>query len=105
MPYSLYVIELSRGVLDVARFRKRNPDWREDKPCVYVGQTALTPEERFEQHQAGYKCNSLTHRYGVRLRPKLVVNRGPFETRAEALEAETALAGRLRMRGYAVWSN
>ncbi len=103
MPYSLYVIELSRDVLDVARFRKRNPDRRDDKPCVYVGQTAHTPEERFEQHKAGLKCNKLARDYGIRLRPKLVANRGPYETRDEALAAEEALANRLSERGYGVW--
>ena len=75
-------------MLDEARFAKRNPEHREDKPCIYVGQTALTPEERFAQHKAGYKCNRYAHDYGVRLRPRLVANSGPFETRSEAVEAE-----------------
>ena len=105
MPYSLYVIELSRDVLDEGRFAKDNQECREDKPCVYVGQTALTPEERFAQHRAGYKSNRYAHRFGLRLRPKLVANRGPFATRDEALEAEATLAERLRRRGHAVWSN
>ena len=105
MPYSLYVIELSRVALGESRFANRNPEPREDKPCVYVGQTSLSPEERFAQHQAGYKSNRFAHKYGLRLRPKLVANRGPYETRAEAEAAEAALAERLRCRGYAVWSN
>ena len=57
MAYSLYVIELSREALGESRFATRNPDPREDKPCVYVGQTGLSPEERFTQHKAGYKSN------------------------------------------------
>ena len=105
MSYSLYVIELSRDVLGESRFAKRNAGCREDKPCVHVGQTALSPEKRFEQHKAGRKSNRYAHKYGLRLRPKLVRNRGPFETRAEAEKAEGALAKRLRRRGYAVWSN
>jgi predicted GIY-YIG superfamily endonuclease len=104
MPYSLYVIELSRDVRAEVGFARRNHACREDKPCVYVGQTALTPEKRFAQHRAGYKSNRYAHRYGVRLRPKLVADRGPFATRDEALEAEAALAERLRRRGYGVWS-
>ena len=43
--------------------------------------------------------------FGVRLRPRLYANVGPFETRAEAERAEVALTERLRRRGYAVWSN
>ena len=104
MPYSLYVVELRRAVLGESRFAARNPGHRGDKPCVYVGQTALTPEARFEQHRAGYKSNRYAHRYGVRLRRKLTTNRGPFETREEALRAEEALAESLRRKGYAVWS-
>ena len=87
MPYSLYVIELSREALGESRFATRNPEPREDKPCVYVGQTGLSPEERFAQHK-----------YGLRLRPMLVANHGPCETRAEAEAAEAALAERLRRR-------
>ena len=49
MPCSLYVIELRREVLGEVRFAARNPNHRVDKPCVYVGQTARTPEERLEQ--------------------------------------------------------
>ena len=45
--YSVYVIELRREVLEKARFARKNPELRDDKPCVYVGQTARTPEERF----------------------------------------------------------
>jgi hypothetical protein len=43
--------------------------------------------------------------YGVRLRPRLVADRGPFVTRDEALKAEAAPAQRLRRRGYGGWSN
>lgn len=103
MPYSLYVIELSCDALAEPKFAARNPECRDDKPCVYVGQTACSPEERFVQHKGGYKANRYAREYGVRLRPKLVANRGPFATREEAELAETALAERLGARGYAVW--
>jgi hypothetical protein len=53
----------------------------------------------------GYTSNRFAHKYGLRLRPKLVADRGPYQTRAEAEAAEAALAERLRRRGYAVWSN
>ena len=103
MPYTPYVIELGREVLAEPKFAARNPEHRDDKPCVYVGQTACSPEERFAQHKAGHKANRYAHRYGVRLRPRLAARHGPFETREEAEKAETALAERLRTRGYAVW--
>ena len=33
--------------------RERNPNRRLDKPCLYVGYTVHTPEERFAQHKNG----------------------------------------------------
>jgi len=77
VPYSVHVIELRREVLEKARFARKNAGPRGDKPCVYVGQTALAPEERFAQHLEGRKCNPFVREFGVRL----------------------------RRRGYAVWIN
>ena len=50
MAYSVYVIELRREAMDKKAFAGKPADRREDKPCLYVGQTARTPEERFAQH-------------------------------------------------------
>ena len=105
LPYSVHVLELRRDVLEKKRVAGENPDRREDKPCVYVGQTARTPEERSAQHQNGIRSSRVVREYGVRLRPRLYANGGPFETRGEAERAETKLAEKLRRRGYAVWSN
>ena len=105
MPYSVYVIELRSDVMEKRTFAGKNADRREDKPCVYVGQTAKTPEERFAQHLAGMRSSRIVKEYGVRLRPRLYANVGPFETRAESERAEAKLAEKLRRRGYAVWSN
>ena len=105
MAYSVYVIELRREVLEKKKVAGRNEARRADKPCVYVGQTARTPEERFAQHLGGARSSRIVHEFGVRLRPRLYANVGPFETRAESEEAETKLAEKLRRRGYAVWSN
>ena len=105
MAYNVYVIELRRDVLEKKAFAGKNADRREDKPCLYVGQTAKTPEERFEQHLDGTKASRIVKEYGVRLRPRLYANVGPFETRSEAERAETRLAEKLRRRGFAVWSN
>jgi hypothetical protein len=53
MPYSVYVIRLKPEVFKVRRNASRNPDRRSDKPCLYVGSSVLTPEERCEQHRIG----------------------------------------------------
>ena len=105
MPYGVYVIELRSDVMEKKVFAGKNADRREDKPCLYVGQTARTPEERFAQHLGGIRSSRIVREYGVRLRPRLYANVGPFETRAESERAETRLAEKLRRRGFAVWSN
>jgi len=40
-------------------------------PCLYVGMTGLTPEERFANHKAGTKAAAVVKRYGLRLLPEL----------------------------------
>ena len=105
MAYSVYVIELRPRVLEKKAFAGKNADRREDKPCLYVGQTAKSPEERFAQHRNGVRSSRIVKEYGVRLRPRPYANGGPFETRAESERAEAKLAEKLRRRGFAVWSN
>jgi hypothetical protein len=94
--YSVYVIELRPEA-------REGKDCRADKPPVYVGQTADTPEERFAEHLAGYRASRVVRRYGLRLRPRLYRNYGPYGTRDEALAGETRLADRLRRRGFCVF--
>ena len=92
--YTVYVIELSRACTK--------------KPCalapLYVGQTAHSPERRFEQHKAGGKLAAgKPHRYGRRLRYDLMKGIGPFASRTEAERAEKAVAEALEKRGHYVF--
>jgi len=100
--HSVYVVELSRDVLLEPRFRKSNPDYDPAKPCVYVGMTGLSPDERFDKHKAGIKSNKYVRLYGLRLLPELfeVYNPMPYEG-AREMEVELAIA--LREEGYGVW--
>lgn len=100
--HSVYVIELSPEVLNEARFRKANPDYDVTKPCVYVGMTGLTPEQRFENHRKGVKSNRYAHLYGLRLLPRLYAVFNPMPYRA-AQDMEIELAIGLREEGYGVW--
>lgn len=100
--YSVYVIEISD---------ERGPRLNPKYPNVYVGQTALTPEERFGQHKTGYK----TSRYlwkggkgrgqwlGLWLKRRLYQRYNPIETRDEAERLELWLADQLRRKGYTVF--
>ena len=101
--YFVYVIELEPAVLAVRAFRKRNPTYRDGKPCVYVGSSVQPPDQRFDQHKEGYRGNRFVRRFGARLRPDVFERYNPVPTRADALEIEEYLAGRLREEGWGVW--
>lgn len=67
-------------------------DGRRDDPWgLYVGQTSLDPDLRFDQHKAGYKSSSAARRFGVHLLPELVEHLNPMRG-WESLELEAALA-------------
>ncbi len=96
------MVELDRGVLIERRFLRENPLRDDTKPCLYVGSTCVTPEERFHNHQRGHKANPFVYRYGVRLRPEFYQHYPPL-TRDEAELTEHELALELRAKGYGVW--
>jgi hypothetical protein len=100
--HHVYVVELDPAVLNLARFRQANPERDLLKPCVYVGMTGLTPEERFAKHKAGIRANAYVQRFGLRLLPKLYAYANPMPYEA-AREMEVELAIGLREEGYAVW--
>jgi predicted GIY-YIG superfamily endonuclease len=100
--HNVYVVELSPEVLKEARFRRANPDYDATKPCVYVGMSGLTPEERLKKHKQGIKSNRFVERYGVRLLPELYAYANPMPYEA-ARDMEVELAIGLREEGYGVW--
>ncbi len=100
--YHVYVIELSKAVLDEPRFRKSNPDYREGQPCVYVGMTGLDPDVRFDKHMAGIQANRYVTQYGLRLLPDLYEGFNPMRYEdAQAREVEIGID--LRSAGFGVW--
>jgi predicted GIY-YIG superfamily endonuclease len=110
MPYHVYVIGLKKEVLNEKKFRDDNPEHEEGKPCVYVGYSSKTPEERYRQHVTGAiskKGHSLANKYVQRyhegLRPRQYSRYNPIDTVEEAKEVEESLAQKLRKKGYAVW--
>ena len=102
---NVYVIELDDAIRELPKFSEANPNARLDLPCLYVGMTGLTPEQRFENHKAGKKAGKkYVTRFGIRLVPELYAGLNPM-TREQAKVEEPALAERLRKRGFAVWQN
>jgi hypothetical protein len=100
--HGVYVVLLSSDVRYEPKFKRCNPDYDASKPCVYVGMTGLTPDERFDKHKAGIRSNRFVRRYGLRLMPELYecYNPMPYEA-AKEMEVELAIA--LREKGYGVW--
>ena len=100
----IYVVELDRAVLKEAKFAHANPRYVAGKLCLYVGSTALTPEQRFANHRRGHKANRFVTRYGIRLRPDFY-RHYPSMGRLEAELTEREAALELRAEGFGVWFN
>lgn len=99
--HHVYVVLLDPAVGRLRKVRAANPSRAPDKPCVYVGMTGLTPEERFANHQRGIKGAWVVQRYGVRLLPELYAHLNPMPFEAAA-QMEKDLAEDLRQAGYTV---
>jgi hypothetical protein len=97
----VYVVLLNPAIAKNRRIRGENPGRDARKPCVYVGMTGLTPEERFANHQKGIKSAWSVKRHGIRLLPELYLHLNPMPYEA-ALRMEMDLAEDLRNLGYTV---
>ena len=98
----VYVVELSKDVLNEPRFRKCNPGYVEGKPCVYVGMTGLDPDVRCDKHKAGIQANRFVTQYGLRLLPDLYDGFNPMGYE-EAVDREIEMGIDLRSAGFGVW--
>ena len=99
--HHVYVVLLKPEVARLRKVQRANPLRCEERPCVYVGLTGLTPGERFANHQAGIKGAYVVKRYGVRLMPELFAHLNPMPFDAAAI-MERDLAEDLRRQGYTV---
>ena len=99
--HNVYVVLLDPAVGKLRKVRAENPKRDPKKPCVYVGMTGLTPEERFANHKAGNKAAYVVKRYGLHLLPELYAHLNPMPF-AAAIQMEVDLAEDLRRAGYMV---
>ena len=99
--HNVYMVLLTPAAGRLAAVRAANPNRRRSKPCVYVGMTGLTPEERFANHKRGIKAAAVVQRHGVRLMPELYAHLNPMPFEAAA-RMEADLAEDLRREGYTV---
>ena len=99
--HSVYVVLLDPAVAGLKRVKRLNPDPDTNKPCVYVGMTGLTLEERFQNHKSGTKASYYVKRFGVGFLPELYVHLNPMPY-DQACVVERELAEDLRREGYTV---
>ena len=101
----VYVIELDPSVRKHRDVRRNNPGakaWL--LPCLYVGQTRRSPEERFKEHNTGEGLKKGgRHLKGrcIRLRKDLYEFYNPMPL-LESLILERDLAEELRLEGYTI---
>ena len=75
---------------------------------IYVGETSIDPEDRFEQHKSGARngkgplFSKVVRDHGIDLRRDLYEHLPPLYTAASAKVAERKLAERLATLGYSV---
>jgi hypothetical protein len=91
--YSVYVVELDES--------KRKAGVLEP---LYVGSTALTPEERLAKHLNHERSSRHVRGHALGLRPELYERYNPLPTRPEAEAKEAWLAKELRALGHDVYS-
>lgn len=95
-PASVYVVELSPQAARRGEDRRRAAL---GAPVVYVGQSALSPNVRFEHHlQGGMHTSSDVRKYGR----GVLWSEGPFHDRGMAERQERRLAKLLRKSGAVV---
>jgi hypothetical protein len=99
--HSVYVVLLDPAAARLRAVRAANPGRDPKKPCVYVGMTGLTPEERFLNHKRGIKSAYVVKRHGMRLMPELYAHLNPMPFEAAA-QMEMDLAEDLARAGYTV---
>jgi hypothetical protein len=99
--HNVYVVLLDPAVAQLRWVRAANPKREPSRPCVYVGMTGLSPEERFTNHKQGLKSAAVVQRFGQRLLPELYAHLNPMPYEA-ALQMEQDLAEDLRQAGYTV---
>ncbi|MGY8656638.1 MAG: hypothetical protein ACKVJX_23735 [Verrucomicrobiia bacterium] len=100
--HNVYVVLLDEAARKMAPRAARKRAALEDKPCVYVGMTGLTVEERFENHKNGVKAARVTKVHGIELLPELFEHLNPMPYEA-AMIMEEELAEDLRAEGYCVF--
>ena len=127
--FCVYMIHLSKDVLSkdtpegkiwtAKEFINKNPQYDLEakiKPCVYIGYSSVTPEERYIQHKERIPKKELSKKgepvrnwnpyaaeFGIRLDKKKKAFKKIHTKKYAAKKHEQNLANYYRKKGYAVW--
>lgn len=105
--YNLYVIKLNSSVLNEYKFLVRNNESDRTKPCLYIGITGKSPEERYQNHIDGHRAANYVRKYHDAESGLLkdffdCLNPMPRET---AVKMEKEFAEAFKKQGFPVWWN
>ena len=101
--FHVYVILLKAEVVTKYPYLLEiNPERRTNYPCIYVGYTSSTPENRLNAHKKGRQASQIVRDYGICLVPDLYADLNPIRNYNAAVETEGIFANSLRNQGYTV---
>ena len=114
--HKVYAFYLREDVLYKNKFKEANPNYQKGKPCIYVGMTGKTVEERFDEHtkqenknyhkgskwMKSYALSDFSKAVAIELLNHTSISRENL-TFGEALQNEKLYAEWLRSEGYGVW--
>jgi len=101
-----YVVDMNKGN-NIYTIYVINLEETPDEPdnslgSIYVGQTALSKEERFENHKNGHKGSKWVKKYGIDINEELCESFPQVRTLQEAEHLEAKAASRLKKCGWTV---
>ena len=114
--HRVYAFYMNKSVLSKKKFQEANPNYKKGKPCVYVGMTGKSIEERYDEHTnpenenfnkgSKWMKNHAVHGFVEALAIDLLshpdISRETL-TFGEALQNEKLYAAWLKSQGYGVW--
>ena len=114
--HQVYAFYLKQDVLGKRKFQEANPNYKKGKPCVYVGMTGKSIEERYYEHTnpenenyskgSKWMKNHAVHGFANALAIEFLnhpsISRETL-TFGEALQNEKLYAEWLKSQGYGVW--
>jgi hypothetical protein len=99
--WKVYVILLADDAKREPKVRRENPKADPRKPCVYVGVTITSRENRFERLKgSGRSSNKFVRSYGLRLTPEYYLHEKAVRSEDEAEKLEDRVAEQLRAKGF-----